>query len=162
MDTKKWGPQGFRFLFCIAANYPVKIDLSNKEHTKIKKSYKILFKVMADTLPCKYCRESYEKYWDEIPIEKYLDSRLGIMYWLYLIKDKINEKLIKQETEKFTRELKKQGKLTSLKLDLLKKKIIFTKKSPPFEKICAFYEKFRAKCSKKSQTCRVPENISKI
>lgn len=139
MDTKKgFGPAGWKFLFCIAANYPVTIDSRNKHHLALQKHYCSFFEMLKFMLPCVYCRRSYAKFIKKIPIQSYLGSRRDIMFWLYLIKDQVNKKLIRQEMKK------SNSSFT-------------TKPSPPFEKVCTYYEQFRAKCSTKSQTCERPQ-----
>lgn len=131
MQTSFWGPPAWKFLFCVAANYPEKIDKTNRLHVSKMKQYKEYFRTTGDILPCKYCRRSYKKFIKELPIDKYLGSRQAIMYWLYLIKDKVNKKLIAQ----------------GLKV----------KPSPPFEQICKHYESMRASCSNKTKTCSKPK-----
>jgi hypothetical protein len=56
---------------------------------------------------------------------------------VYLIKDKVNKKLLDQESKNKNKNFK-------------------TKPSPPFEEICKYYEKYRAYCSDKTQTCSKP------
>jgi hypothetical protein len=141
MDTKVWGPPMWKSLFTIASNYPLKIDKNNRLHVCKKRYYKNFFTSLKNILPCKYCRISYKKFLKELPITPFLESRTQIMYWLYLIKDKVNKKLIVQEKINGT-------------------KIFKTKPSPPFEEVCKYYEKFRAKCSQKTKTCRTPKLIS--
>lgn len=139
MDTKEWGPRLWYSMFAIAANYPVEIDPKNKAHLFKMKKHKEFFEIFQHTLPCKYCRRSYKIFLKELPLKNYLQSRQRLMYWLYLVKDKVNKKLLKQEQEN-------PGKFK-------------TKKSPPFEKVCSFYEKIRASCSDKTKTCRKPQDL---
>lgn len=136
MDTKEWGPKLWFSMFTVAANYPQEIDMKNKLHVSKMKKHKEFFEIFQYILPCKYCRRSYKKFLKELPIKDYLKGRNSLMYWVYLIKDKVNKKLIKQEMEN-------PGKFK-------------TKKSPPFEEVCKFYEKIRASCSDKTKTCRKP------
>ena len=136
MDTKEWGPRLWYSMFTVAANYPEKIEPSNKFHAAKMKQHKVFYESFKNVLPCKYCRRSYAQFLKELPIKKYLYSRNALMYWVYLIKDKVNKKLIKQEM------------LTPGKFK--------TKPSPKFEDVCKFYEKIRASCSDKTKTCRKP------
>ena len=73
------GDRRMGFLHSISFNYP----LDPKDDDKIK--YKNFFKSLENILPCKYCRESYEIYYKYIPIDEFLDSRIGVCYWLYRI-----------------------------------------------------------------------------
>lgn len=165
MKTKEWGPAAWKHLFVsILGAYPVSIDLNNKEHRRIRKSFYYQFYVLQDTLPCVFCRRSYKQFFKELPIKSYMDTRLNLMYWLYLMKDKVNKKLIQQEKECFENEKKKldkefsNGKITKKKYQEHLKKIendtFITKPSPPFYEVLDYYESFRATCSKKAQTCK--------
>ena len=168
LATKKWGPSGWYFLFsCIMGAYPSQLDIRNKEHRKIKKHFKNMFENLGYTMPCVFCRESFKQFYKELPIENFMSGRIQLMKWLYLIKDKVNKKLIKQEKECFNREkrkLKRQYDLNKITkqeyqklLDKIKKENTFTKKSPPFIDILLQYESIRASCSKKSKTCSLPK-----
>lgn len=164
LKTKVWGPVGWDFLFSsIMGAYPFKIDKNNKEHLEIQRYFKHTLKGLQYTLPCVYCRESYKKFWKELPIEKYLKGRVELMYWLYLIKDKVNKKLIQQEEEEYNetisyfKQMYYSGKLTRnqyfLRVEHYKMECFKTKPSPPFQEILDFYESRRAGCSQKANTC---------
>lgn len=165
MKTKEWGPASWKHLFVsIMGAYPVTIDISNKEHLRIRKSFYYQFYILQDTLPCIFCRRSYQQFFKELPIKSYMDTRLNLMYWLYLIKDKVNTKLIAQERECFENEKKKLDKKFNSKkitkkeyqktLKQIEKDTFITKPSPPFSEILDYYESFRATCSAKAQTCK--------
>jgi hypothetical protein len=154
MDTKKWGPPMWSSLFFIASGYEV-----NKTPRKIKDpQYEMFFKSLGDSLPCFYCRESYKQFYKELDIKKYFGRKCGLIRFVYDIKNKVNEKLIKQEQlliEENRQELKKST--TQQEKDRIKqemKKIKYTKPAPPFEKVVEMYEKHRAGCSKKLKSCR--------
>lgn len=149
MQTSVWGPQAWDTFFIFSRNYPYIINIENKEHMLIKKSTKEFYKSLIYILPCKYCRESYKIFWKKIPIDNHLNRRNDLTYWLYLIKDLVNKKLIEQEKI----ELDKQIKEGIFNKSYLKKKLLKTKKSPPFETILIKYDKFKAKCSDKTKTC---------
>ena len=168
MSTKIWGVAAWKFLFtCIMGRYPVKINKNNKEHVIILNEFKHLLKSGLKTiLPCVYCRNSFKDFITEIPIEPFLIGRIELMYWLYLMKDLVNIKLINQEKICYNDEKKR------LK-DLFYNKIITEEQyytqikqfkthnfptipSPPFEQVLDQYEKNRAECSPKSLTCALP------
>jgi hypothetical protein len=164
LKTKVWGPAAWDFLFSsIMGSYPYKINKNNKEHLEIKKYFKLTLKGLQHTLPCVFCRESYKKFWKQLPIENYLKGRVELMYWLYLIKDKVNNKLIEQEQEEYnqTVSLYKQmyysGKLSRneyfVHLETWKTKCFQTIPSPPFQEVLEFYESRRAGCSKRTNSC---------
>lgn len=102
--TSTWGSPGWFFLHCVAAGYPVDPDEYNdirgntRGHTK--RAYTNFFKNTGHVLPCRFCRESYISFVSEIPIEKYIHSRAKLFEWLFIIHNKVNEKLgDKQETD---------------------------------------------------------------
>jgi hypothetical protein len=80
MDTRFWGPPGWRLLHLIAAG-----KAANQNTT--------FWEMLPFVLPCKFCRHSLATYYEDLPIptaaEKY-DT------WLYKIHNKVNEKLRKQ------------------------------------------------------------------
>lgn len=93
MMTRVWGPTGWIFLHSITFGYPDVINLQNKDHRKRKKSIRQFFILIGDVLPCIYCRESFQQFIKELPIDDFLDTREDLTYWLYTIHNKINEKL---------------------------------------------------------------------
>jgi hypothetical protein len=90
MDTRYWGPEGWQLFHTICYNYPIKPDIITIQ------THKIFFKIIGDILPCKYCRMSYKKYIEDLPVEKSLDSRDSLFKWSYLLHNKVNGKLRKQ------------------------------------------------------------------
>ena len=166
MSTRNWGPAAWKFLFtCIMGRYPIKLDKKNKDHITIKNEFKhLLTNGLKTILPCVYCRNSFKDFLKEIPIEPYLIGRIELMYWLYLMKDLVNIKLINQEKVCYKDDKKR------LK-DLFYNKIITEQQyyteikelkisnfptiiTPSFEQILKEYEQIRAECSPKSLTCK--------
>jgi len=143
MKTKVWGPKLWDFLFIsILGAYPISIDKYNNKHLKIKKHFKKMFLSLESTLPCSYCRESYKSFIKKHNIKPFLKSRLLLFYWLYLLKDMVNNKLIQQEKEKF---LKISKNITDKnELSILRKKIFYTKPSPSFVSVLLHYEQYRS------------------
>lgn len=90
MDTTKWGPSGWKLLHLISFQYP------NKPSNQQKKNIIELFELLGDLLPCKYCRISIKKFYKEIPIDEYLDNKNKLIEFVYLIHNKVNDKLKKQ------------------------------------------------------------------
>lgn len=151
IKTSYWGPHAWAYLFSsIAGSYPITVDLKNKTHQRIVKSFQQIFSSLQHTLPCSFCRESYKLYIKDIPISNYLHSRKSMMKWLYLIHDKVNKKLMCQEAELFEAKkaslLKKKVTAEKLRSEMkhLRDTILKTKPSPSFEKVIAMYEKHRA------------------
>jgi hypothetical protein len=93
MQTSKWGPSAWDYLHTLTFNYP---ENPTNDH---KKYYYELFNNLRFTLPCKFCRESYNIFFKYININDYLEDRMGITYWLYTIHNTVNLKLNKKKVE---------------------------------------------------------------
>lgn len=165
LSTKDWGPSGWYFLFsCIMGAYPITIDEKNPEHIEIRKNFKNMIGSLRYTMPCIFCRNSFCQFYKELPIEKFLCGRIQLMLWLYLIRDRVNQKLILQESERFINEKRTLDKKLELEkirkedykkqIKKLRKRICITKSSPSFKVILDKYESIRAKCSKSLKTCK--------
>jgi hypothetical protein len=90
MDTRFWGPDGWKLLHSITVGYPDKPSEIEKE------TYRLFFNCLKHVLPCIYCRRSYTGYIGELPVEGYLDNKKKLVEWLYLIHNRVNDKLRKQ------------------------------------------------------------------
>lgn len=127
MDTKKWGPHGWVFLHAIAFNYP------EKPTPEQKYSYSTFFHSIGQVLPCIFCRNSFQQFLKDYPIEPYLGSRYQVSYWLYMIHNLVNKKL------------RDQG--NNVPAD------------PSFEEVCERYNQMRASCDKTKMTCSRPPPV---
>lgn len=167
MATSVWGNSAWKFLFTsIMGNYPLKIDNTKLDDLKIKKAFKDMLSNLSITMPCIFCRESFKIFITELPIEKYLIGRIELMYWLYLMKDKVNKKLKCQEnicyndekkalkTLYYTHQISEIEYYSRVKKS--KEKIFLTKDTPLFKDVLDTYENLRAICSKKAKTCALP------
>ena len=101
MNTKMWGPPGWKFLHTVTFNYPLSIDPMDKEQKQLSKDIKEMFENLQQTLPCKYCRVSFRKFMKELPIEPFLGCGKALTYWFYCMHNKVNCKLRGQEWELF-------------------------------------------------------------
>ena len=81
MDTRFWGPSGWKLLHHATYVY-------DNTH---KKAYREFFESVPYILPCKYCRTSLTDYYEELPLE--LDH---LVKWQYKIHNKVNDKLRSQ------------------------------------------------------------------
>jgi len=86
MDTRFWGPPGWTLLHTLAYEY----------NHNLKSEYYLFFDNLKYVLPCIYCRASYTKYIEDLPIKNYLDTRDNFFYWLYEIHNMVNNKLRSQ------------------------------------------------------------------
>jgi hypothetical protein len=167
MSTKHWGPAAWNFLFTsIMGTYPFKIDLSIPEHIIIRHNFKQLLTSLRIIMPCIFCRNSFTDFLKELPIDDYLIGRIELMYWLYKMKDKVNNKLLKQEKECYYDEKKRlialfnnnqiSQKEYKDKLSEFKQNTFKTVPTIPFKNVLDKYEGLRATCSKKAKTCALP------
>jgi len=167
MSTKHWGPAAWSFLFTsIMGTYPFRLNLSIPEHVIIRYNFKQLLTSLTIVMPCIFCRNSFKQFLQELPIEDYLIGRIELMYWLYQMKDKVNNKLLNQENQCYYDEKKRLSilyankKITKEeykeKLSQFKKNTFKTVPTIPFKDVLDKYESIRAACSKKSKTCALP------
>lgn len=85
MDTKYWGPSGWRLLHLITFTYePANTAVGD------------LFRSLPFILPCKFCRASLHQYMEDVPLEPALKSKELLSKWLYKIHCLVNEKLRSQ------------------------------------------------------------------
>ncbi len=146
-----WGSCAWEFLFsAIAGAYPVKIDPDNKQHIKTMRQFIAMLHSLEHTIPCVWCRHSFGTYLKELPIIEYTSTRRRMMRWLYVIHDKVNKKLIKQEYDQLKKAVAELSskKLTKVqlraKVAALRARICKTKPSPSFASVLAYYEAQRA------------------
>lgn len=172
MATKEWGPSAWNFIFTsIMGRYPIEIDLNNSEHIIIQNAFKYMLMNLQIIMPCIFCRESFKIFLLELPLEPYLSGRFKLMYWLYLMKDKVNQKLLKQEKKCYNN---KKSKLKEMfynnkisekdyyrQIKKLKADIFKTTPTPTFKEVLDHYETLRAVCSKSSKTCKLPKKSNK-
>ncbi len=80
MDTRFWGPSGWRLLHLLAAS----ANCTNNTQ---------FWKTLPFILPCKFCRASLSEYYKQYPVPK--DAK-EFPKWIYIIHNCVNEKLRKQ------------------------------------------------------------------
>ena len=84
MDTRFWGPSGWRLLHLIAFKAP----------TLNQAQLHRFFKGLPYVLPCKFCRASLTDYIEADPIPTKSED---YAYWLYRIHNRVNDKLREQK-----------------------------------------------------------------
>lgn len=90
MDTRFWGPSGWKLLHYITYVYPQ--NPTRKLQTLMSK----FLRTLPYILPCKFCRFSLTCYMREDPPQEYLNSPVSFRKWLYRIHNKVNDKLRSQ------------------------------------------------------------------
>ena len=84
MDTRFWGPSGWRLL-----HMTVSTPLQDRKEEDLYN----FFELLPYVLPCKFCRKSLSIYYEARPIPK---SYRAMKLWLYEIHNDVNEKLRSQ------------------------------------------------------------------
>ena len=82
MDTRYWGPSGWRLLHLISFA------------TKVNPTVCAFFETLPYILPCKYCRKSLSEYMMADPVEC---NKKGLAKWLWRIHNDVNDKLRAQK-----------------------------------------------------------------
>jgi hypothetical protein len=85
MDTRYWGPSGWRLLHLLVAN-----------KAKTNKEFYSFLEHLPYVLPCRYCRASLSTYYKELPYTEADDLEL----WMWKIHNKVNGKLRKEGQHK--------------------------------------------------------------
>jgi len=169
MSTKAWGVAAWKFLFTsIMGHYPIRINDNNPEHLLIKESFKNTLTGLSYMMPCIYCRESFKIFLLELPIQDYLIGRIELMYWLYLMKEKVNVKLRIQEFKCYSDEKKRLKSLYYSKqiseqeyykkVTEFKNQTFLTAATPTFKEVLDTYESLRAVCNPVAKICALPKN----
>jgi hypothetical protein len=114
MRTHVWGPPFWFYLHCMAMAYPKKINENKPEHIRKKDSMFAFLSNLGTILPCGICSASYNQYIKEpfYNINKYLDSRAQLARFIYLLHERVNEKLGVAQCYRpsFKKIIKKYGK----------------------------------------------------
>ena len=90
MDTRLWGPSAWKLFHLVAQNYP------QKPTDEDRRNWQEFFISVKNILPCKYCRESFQQFMEELNIVDFLFSRRNLQKWMWLMHNKVNAKLRKQ------------------------------------------------------------------
>ena len=82
MDTRFWGPSGWKMLHLITFSKP-----------QVASTICDFFETLAYVLPCKYCRASFSEYTLEDPIQNSCKSPIELQRWLWRVHNQVNAKL---------------------------------------------------------------------
>jgi hypothetical protein len=86
MDTRFWGPSGWKLLHLVAQE-----PIHSKAHASAVLEW---FELLEYILPCKYCRASFHDYMRLQPLTAtILENTEAFAYWLYEIHNRVNGKL---------------------------------------------------------------------
>ena len=117
----------WKSMFMVALCYPDSFDPKNTLHVTKRKNFKIYYKSLGKVIPCKFCREfitgTLEK---RYPLD--FSGRYQLFRSLYLWKDAVNKKLIRQGNRS-------------------------VKASPPLNTVITRYSKYLAHCDPIRGSC---------
>lgn len=90
MDTRFWGPSGWKLLHLIAAEYQYSAESAL--------SFANFFETIPYILPCKFCRASLTDYYRQHPyqLDHGMNPTLDVKKWMYTIHNCVNAKLRSQ------------------------------------------------------------------
>ncbi len=84
MNQNIWGPNLWFSLHTMSFVYPLKPSENDKNN------YKLFFSSLQYTIPCSVCRKNYIRHLKEYPIDKHLESRKELVYWLIDLHNIVN------------------------------------------------------------------------
>jgi hypothetical protein len=90
MQSNIWGRHAWEFAHTITFNYPAQPTKTDQNNIKG------FFDYFGPNLPCSICRESFNYFYEHIPIDEFVGSRYGVVYWLYIMHSLVNYKLNKR------------------------------------------------------------------
>ena len=90
MNQNIWGSHLWFSLHTISFAYPIKPTLNDQNN------YKIFFVSLQNVIPCSVCQRNYKRHLLEHPIDKHLNSRKDLVYWLIDIHNMVNSEIGKK------------------------------------------------------------------
>jgi hypothetical protein len=83
MDTRFWGPAGWKLLHHATFFY----------EPQQKHQYDTFLETIPYILPCKFCRTSLTDFYEQHPFKGSLESQAKLVKWMYVIHNCVNNKL---------------------------------------------------------------------
>ena len=90
MNQNIWGSHLWFSLHTISFAYPIKPTLIDQNN------YKNFFVSLQNVIPCSVCQRNYKRHLLEHPIDKHLNSRKDLVYWLIDIHNMVNSEIGKK------------------------------------------------------------------
>ena len=90
MNQNIWGSHLWFSLHSISFAYPIKPTLTDQNN------YKNFFVSLQYVIPCSVCQRNYKRHLLEHPIDKHLNSRKDLVYWLIDIHNMVNSEIGKK------------------------------------------------------------------
>ena len=144
MDTKCWGPPLWDALYFVGYGY----DLNPAPASEKREHYRRFFLELGHILPCKYCRATFATTIEALGgIDQYLDRKnMGMFQFVYDLKNRVNHKLVLQETEKLKDAVESLSENPDNKtedvwgeLHRVCRDVVKTQYNPPYNEVLAKY-----------------------
>ena len=90
MNHNIWGSHLWFSLHTISFAYPIKPTINDQNN------YKNFFVSLQNVIPCSVCQRNYKRHILEHPIDKHLNSRKDLVYWLIDIHNMVNSEIGKK------------------------------------------------------------------
>ena len=90
MNQNIWGSHLWFSLHTISFAYPIKPTITDQNN------YKNFFVSLQNVIPCSVCQRNYKRHILEHPIDKHLNSRKDLVYWLIDIHNMVNSEIGKK------------------------------------------------------------------
>jgi hypothetical protein len=84
MNQNIWGPHMWFSLHTISFNYPIKPTENDKYY------YKNYFDSLQHVIPCSVCKKNYMRHLNELPIDKAIENRKSLVYWVIDLHNLVN------------------------------------------------------------------------
>ena len=91
MNQNIWGSSLWFSLHTISMNYP------NYPNNEDKMNYKDFFVSLKNVIPCTVCKKNYIRHLKENPIDKKLNTRKDLVYWLIDMHNMVNAEIGKKQ-----------------------------------------------------------------
>ena len=127
MNQNIWGPHLWFSLHTISFNYPLIPTNEDKDN------YKMFYVSMQHVIPCSICKKNYIRHLKEHPIEKHLNSRKLLVYWVIDIHNMVNseigkkilsyDKIIKKYETVYNKKIILEGDDNDIENDIVKQNI---------------------------------------
>ncbi len=87
LSTSYWGEPVWKTLYSVAYTYPDNPSAEFREYVAM------LYKSIAQVLPCEECRQDYHNFLEQNPIQQATTDRLALLTWVNSLENCVNRKL---------------------------------------------------------------------
>lgn len=91
LPPEVWGPLFWSTMHIVSLGYPDEPSYSEK------RAAKEWFNALPHLLPCSICRDHFREVIGALPVETWLDNRKSLIEWVWMVHNKVNEKLGKAQ-----------------------------------------------------------------